>query len=71
MFLQEMNNQHHENIIRLLNVLRADNDRDIYLVFEYMGNSLSHTHTHTMSCFSLFAFSRSLRSPICPDNNSL
>jgi mitogen-activated protein kinase 15 len=25
MFLQEMNN--HENIIRLLNVLKADNDR--------------------------------------------
>ena len=24
-------------MIRLQNVLRADNDRDIYLVFEYMG----------------------------------
>lgn len=37
MFLQEMNAGHHENIIRLLNVLKADNDKDIYLVFEYMG----------------------------------
>eukprot|EP01026_Neomeris_dumetosa_P056398 TRINITY_DN515_c0_g1_i2.p1 TRINITY_DN515_c0_g1~~TRINITY_DN515_c0_g1_i2.p1 ORF type:complete len:471 (-),score=39.48 TRINITY_DN515_c0_g1_i2:800-2212(-) len=34
MFLQELNG--HENIITLLNVLRADNDRDIYLIFEYM-----------------------------------
>ena len=37
MFLQELNAQHHDNIIRLLNVLKADNDKDIYLVFEYMG----------------------------------
>lgn len=35
MFLQEFAN--HDNIINLLNVMRADNDRDIYLVFEYMG----------------------------------
>jgi mitogen-activated protein kinase 15 len=34
MFLQELNAHHHENIIRLLNVLKADNDKDIYLVFE-------------------------------------
>ena len=38
MFLQEVNN--HENIIRLLNVLKAENDRDIYLVFEYMETDL-------------------------------
>lgn len=38
MFLQELNN--HENIIRLLNVLKADNDRDIYLVFEFMDTDL-------------------------------
>ncbi|GMH42648.1 hypothetical protein BSKO_10567 [Bryopsis sp. KO-2023] len=38
MFLQEVSN--HENIIRLLNVLKADNDRDIYLVFEYMETDL-------------------------------
>ena len=36
MFLQELNAHHHENIIRLLNVLKAENDKDIYLVFEYM-----------------------------------
>jgi mitogen-activated protein kinase 15 len=38
MFLQELNG--HENIIKLLNVLKADNDRDIYLVFEYMETDL-------------------------------
>ena len=35
LFLQEF--RHHPNVIRLLNVIRADSDRDIYLVFEYMG----------------------------------
>src|SRR5689334_1201720 len=40
MFLQELNAHHHENIIRLLNVLKADNDKDIYLVFEYMEINL-------------------------------
>jgi len=38
MFLQEL--AHHENIIRLQNVLKADNDRDIYLVFEFMETDL-------------------------------
>lgn len=27
----------HANIVKLLNVIRAQNDKDIYLVFEYMG----------------------------------
>eukprot|EP00466_Bigelowiella_natans_P021160 jgi/Bigna1/92900/estExt_fgenesh1_pm.C_950001 len=40
MFLQELNMTSHPNIIRLLNVLKADNDRDIYLVFEYMEINL-------------------------------
>ena len=39
MYLQEMTG--HDNIIRLGNVLKADNDRDIYLVFEYMGESIA------------------------------
>lgn len=26
-----------DSIVRLLNFVKADNDRDIYLVFEYMG----------------------------------
>jgi mitogen-activated protein kinase 15 len=34
MFLQELN---HENIIGLTNVIKAENDKDIYLVFDYMG----------------------------------
>lgn len=39
MYLQELAG--HDNIIRLLNIVRAENDRDIYLVFDYMGT----THT--------------------------
>lgn len=34
-FFQEFGT--HENVIKLLNVIKADNDKDIYLVFEYMG----------------------------------
>jgi len=37
-FLQELAD--HENIITLLDVMRADNDKDIYLVFEYMETDL-------------------------------
>ena len=38
MFLQELNG--HENIIRLQNVIRAENDKDIYLVFDFMDTDL-------------------------------
>jgi len=38
MYLQKLSN--HENIIKLVNVLRAENDRDIYLAFEYMETDL-------------------------------
>jgi mitogen-activated protein kinase 15 len=34
-FLKEL--RKHENIIHLIEVMKADNDKDIYLVFEYMG----------------------------------
>ena len=37
MVLQELD---HENIIKLVNVIRAENDKDIYLVFEYMETDL-------------------------------
>uniref|UniRef100_A0A7S3ACT9 Mitogen-activated protein kinase n=2 Tax=Haptolina ericina TaxID=156174 RepID=A0A7S3ACT9_9EUKA len=37
-FLQQMDE--HENIVKLQNVLKADNDRDIYLIFEYMETDL-------------------------------
>nr|AZL94363.1 peroxiredoxin 1 [Nephromyces sp. MMRI] len=30
----------HDNIIKLMNVLKAENDRDIYLVFDYMDTDL-------------------------------
>uniref|UniRef100_A0AAY4C9V0 Mitogen-activated protein kinase 15 n=1 Tax=Denticeps clupeoides TaxID=299321 RepID=A0AAY4C9V0_9TELE len=38
MFLQEFGA--HPNIIKLLNVIKAQNDKDIYLVFEYMDTDL-------------------------------
>lgn len=38
MFLQELGD--HDNIITLLNVMKAENNSDIYLIFEYMGQSL-------------------------------
>lgn len=37
MFLQKL---HHENIVKLLNVMRAANRKDIYLVFELMETDL-------------------------------
>ncbi|VDM26670.1 unnamed protein product, partial [Toxocara canis] len=38
MFLQEFGR--HPNIIKLFNILKAENDRDIYLVFEFMEADL-------------------------------
>uniref|UniRef100_A0A8C6WDZ4 Mitogen-activated protein kinase 15 n=1 Tax=Neogobius melanostomus TaxID=47308 RepID=A0A8C6WDZ4_9GOBI len=38
MFLQEFGG--HPNIVKLLNVIRAHNDKDIYLIFEYMDTDL-------------------------------
>nr|ABC94475.1 extracellular signal-regulated kinase 7 [Danio rerio] len=38
MFLQEFGD--HPNIIKLLNVIRAQNDKDIYLIFEFMDTDL-------------------------------
>lgn len=35
-----LQNLSHENIIRLVNVLKAENDNDIYLVFEFMDTDL-------------------------------
>ena len=37
-FLQQMDD--HENIVQLQSVLKADNDRDLYLIFEYMETDL-------------------------------
>eukprot|EP00794_Sanderia_malayensis_P004816 gene4816-5447_t len=37
-FLQEFGN--HDNIIKLLNVMKAENDKDIYLVFDFMDTDL-------------------------------
>ncbi|XP_056438187.1 mitogen-activated protein kinase 15 [Gadus chalcogrammus] len=38
MFLQEFGD--HANIIKLINVIRAQNDKDIYLIFEHMDTDL-------------------------------
>jgi len=38
MFLLKL--QNHENIVRLENVLKADNDKDLYLVFDFMETDL-------------------------------
>lgn len=38
LFLQAFSN--HSNVIKLLNVVRAGNDKDIYLVFEFMDTDL-------------------------------
>jgi len=55
MFLLSFAN--HENIIKLIGLHKADNDRDIYLVFEYMGEFYpvrrrirTHTHTKVTPC---------------------
>ena len=37
-FLQQMGE--HENIVQLQNVMKADNSKDLYLVFEYMETDL-------------------------------
>jgi mitogen-activated protein kinase 15 len=38
MFLQELNG--HDNIIRLLNIIKSENNKDIYLLFDYMETDL-------------------------------
>jgi mitogen-activated protein kinase 15 len=38
MFLQELNG--HENIIRLFNIIKAENNKDLYMVFDYMETDL-------------------------------
>ncbi len=38
MFLKELNG--HENIIKLLNIIKAENNKDLYLVFDYMETDM-------------------------------
>lgn len=45
MFLQEFGD--HNNIIKLHNVIKAENDKDIYLVFEFMGRKTKLKCFHT------------------------
>jgi len=39
-FLQELNG--HENIVRLRNIIKAENNKDLYLVFDHMEADLHH-----------------------------
>ncbi len=39
MFLQELNG--HENIVRLLNIIKAENNKDLYLAFDFMETDLN------------------------------
>ena len=39
-FLQAFSD--HENVVQLLNVIKAENNNDIYLVFEYMGEGFGY-----------------------------
>lgn len=41
MLLQELE---HDNIVKLVNVIKAENNKDIYLVFEYMEIDLHHVN---------------------------
>ena len=38
MILQELNN--HDNVVKLLNVIKAENNKDLYLVFDFMETDL-------------------------------
>lgn len=69
MFLQEFGD--HSNIIRLRNVIKAENDKDIYLIFEFMetdlhnvikrGNILSDVHKQYIM-YQLFTATKYLHS---------
>jgi len=48
MFLQEMSG--HEHIITLTNVIKADNDVDLYLVFECVRRSCRRPHCLLAAC---------------------
>ena len=37
MFLQSLS---HENIVRLLNIMKAENNKDLYMIFEFMDTDM-------------------------------
>ena len=47
-FLKEFSD--HPNVVKLLNVHRAENDRDLYLVFEFMNTDLHHVIRYVHWC---------------------
>ena len=53
MFLQDFGE--HPNIVTLHNVIKAENDKDIYLVFEFMGKGCwCFVHFPSYSSFDKF-----------------
>ena len=48
-FLLEIGQAGHDNIVKLINLKRAYNNRDIYMIFEYMETDL-HTVIRAMIC---------------------
>ena len=49
MFLQELNG--HENIVRLLNIIKAENNKDLYMVFDFMETDLHAVIVFLIICF--------------------
>lgn len=49
----------HPNIIKLLDVIQAENDKDIYLIFESMGETLhcsSHSNPASLRSYPCYHF---------------
>lgn len=40
MILQELEHEHNPNCVKLLNVIKAENNKDLYLIFDYMESDL-------------------------------
>lgn len=40
MILQELDNEQNPNCVKLLNVIKAENNKDLYLIFDYMESDL-------------------------------
>jgi len=57
MYLQALSG--HENIIRLQHVIKAENDKDIYLTFDHMETGNFNYSRLSSLCFKLFVCFRS------------
>jgi serine/threonine protein kinase len=57
-FLRELGR--HENIIHLIEVMKADNDKDIYLVFEYMGTQKKKKKKKEITLFPVLSHQKAI-----------